>query len=61
MPLVASTTICVCWWVALDVITTSSFLQVVAVIAVPTWEVQVRVLDCLSNLSSMTLGIPVRN
>ena len=49
--------ICVCWWVVLGVITTPSFVQV-TVVAGPPVEVQVRVLDSLSNVRSVTLGAP---
>ena len=57
MPLVASTTLLVCWKVPLGVITAPSFLQV-TVVAGPPVEVQVRALDCLSNVSSVMLGAP---
>ena len=57
MPSTLSTIICVCWWVVLGVITAPSFVQV-TVVAGPPVEVQVRVLDSLSNVSLMTLGVP---
>ena len=57
MPPTVSTIICVCWWVVLGVITAPSFVQV-TVVAGPPVEVQVRVLDSLSNVSSVTLGVP---
>ena len=57
MPSTLSTIICVCWWVVLGVITAPSFVQV-TVVAGPPVEVQVRVLDPLSNVSSVTLGAP---
>ena len=52
-----STIICVCWWVVLGVITAPSFVQV-TVVAGPPVEVQVRVLDSLSNVTPVTLGAP---
>jgi len=55
MPSTLSTIICVCWWVVLGVITAPSFVQV-TVVAGPPVEVQLRVLDYLSNVSSLTLG-----
>ena len=57
MPPTVSTIICVCWWVVLGVITAPSFVQV-TVVAGPPVEVQVRVLDSMSNVSSVTLGAP---
>ena len=57
MPPTVSTIICVCWWVVLGVITAPSFVQV-TVVAGPPVEVQVRVLDSLSNVTSVTLGEP---
>ena len=57
MPPTVSTIICVCWWVVLGVITAPSFVQV-TVVAGPPVEVQVRVLDSLSNVSSVMLGAP---
>ena len=57
MPSTVSTIICVCWWVVLGVITAPSFVQV-TVVAGPPVEVQLRVLDSLSNVSSETLGAP---
>ena len=57
MPSVVFAIICVCWWVVLGVITAPSFVQV-TVVAGPPVEVQVRVLDSLSNVSSVTLGAP---
>ena len=57
MPSTVSTIICVCWWVVLGVITAPSFVQV-TVVAGPPVEVQVRVLDSLSIVSSVTMGAP---
>ena len=57
MPPTVSTIICVCWWVVLGVITAPSFVQV-TVVAGPPVEVQVRVLDSLLKVSSVTLGVP---
>ena len=57
MPPTVSTIICVCWWVALGVITAPSFVQV-TVVAGPPVEVQVRILDSLANASLVTLGAP---
>ena len=57
MPSTVSTIICVCWWVVLGVITAPSFVQM-TVVAGPPVEVQLRVLDSLSNVSSVTLGAP---
>ena len=57
MPSTVSTIICVCWWVVLGVITAPSFVQM-TVVAGPPVEVQLRVLDSLSNVSSVMLGVP---
>ena len=59
MPSIVFTIICVCWWVVLGVITAPSFVQV-TVVAGPPVEVQVKVLDSLSSVSSVTLGAPAR-
>ena len=57
MPSVMFAIICVCWWVVLGVITAPSFVHV-TVVAGPPVEVQVRVLDFLSSVSSVMLGAP---
>ena len=56
--MVALVTICVCWWVALRVITTPSLLQV-TLVAGPPVEVQVRVVDWPLKVRLVTLGEPV--
>ena len=58
MPRVAFITLLVCWKAALGVITVPSFVQV-TLVAGPPVEVQVRVLDCPSNVSSVMLGVPI--
>ena len=57
IPSTASTTILVCWWVALRVITIPFFLQV-TVVAGPPVELQVRVLDWSSKVKLVTMGEP---
>ena len=57
VPVVVSVTTCVCWYVALIVITAPSFLQV-TVVAGPPVEVQVRDLVEPLYTSAVVVGVP---
>ena len=59
MPRAAFTTLLVGWKAVLGVITAPSFVQV-TLVACPPVEVQVRVLDCPSNVNPVMLGVPIR-
>ena len=52
-----STTLLVCWWVVLRVITAPSLFQM-TVVAGPPVEVQVRILDWSLKARLVTLGKP---
>ena len=57
VPVVVSVTICVCWYVALRVITPPSFVQV-TVVAGPPVEVQVSDLAVSLYTSAVVVGLP---
>ena len=58
MPRAAFTALLVGWKAVLGVITAPSFVQV-TLVACPPVEVQVRVLDCPSNVNPVMLGVPI--
>ena len=58
MPRAVFTALLVDWKAVLGVITAPSFVQV-TLVAGPPVEVQVRVLDCPSNVNPVMLGVPI--